>query len=664
MGIAVESDPAALPGLRLLGPIALTRDGGAVALPPSRKLRALLAYLALAREPVSRSQLCELLWDAPSDPRGELRWCLSKLRRLLDSPGRRRVMAHDDALYLDLQDCEVDALAVSRVTQTGLAAIDVATCRTLLGHCRGELLEGLELDRAPLFTGWLTAQRRHFRSCQTALLDRLVQGVDDAEALGYLERWLELAPFERRAHAQLLMLLARGERLREGEEHLAAAVQLFESSGLDAGPLVATWRNARGAGSASLLAVTEPPSPGADGDSAARRRASIAVMPFADQSDPPGGRGGPADALAHDVITRLAKLRSLFVIAQGTVFALHERQMSAGEAGRTLNVDYVVGGAVRRRHRHLLVSVELAETRSARILWAETFSRSVDDAFAVLEEIGNRIVVSVASEIETLERNRAILKPPESLDAWEAFHRGLWHMYRFEKAHNERARALFHQAMRLDPTFSRAYAGLSFTHFQDAFQGWDARAPQTELALQTARQSLLADDRDPAAHWAMGRALWLRGTHAPAVAELAHAVDLSPNYALAHYNLAFVNGTAGDAQAAIASADTSRDLSPFDPMLFGMFGARAMALVRLERFDEAGDWAVKAAARPNAFAHIQAIAAYTLALARRDDEARGYWNNVQQAAPGYRIERFLDAFRFDAHGTALYHEAARRLGTG
>jgi len=664
VGTVVESDPPSLPELRLLGPIALMRDGAAVALPPSRKLRALLAYLALAHGPVSRSQLCELLWDAPSDPRGELRWCLSKLRRALDSPGRRRVVAHDDALHLDLQDCEVDALAVARVTQAGLAAIDVATCRTLLGRCRGELLEGLELDRAPLFTGWLTAQRRRFRSCQTALLDRLVQGVDDAEALGYLERWLELAPFERRAHALLLMLLARGERLREGEEHLAAAVQLFESSGLDAGPLVAAWRNARGAGSTSLLSVTEPTSPGVDGDTAARRRASIAVMPFADQSDPPGGRGGPADALAHDVITRLAKLRSLFVIAQGTVFALHDRQMSAGEAGRTLNVDYVVGGVVRRRHRHLLVSVELAETRSARILWAETFSRSVDDAFAVLEEIGNRIVVSVASEIETLERNRAILKPPESLDAWEAFHRGLWHMYRFEKAHNERARALFQQAMRLDPTYSRAYAGLSFTHFQDAFQGWEARAPQAELALQAARQSLLADDRDPAAHWAMGRALWLRGTHAAAVAELAHAVDLSPNYALAHYNLAFVNGTAGDAQAAIASADTSRDLSPFDPMLFGMFGARAMALVRLERFDEAGDWAVKAAARPNAFAHIQAIAAYTLALARRDDEARGYWNSVQEAAPGYRIDRFLDAFRFDAHGTALYREAARRLGTG
>ena len=611
-----------------------------------------------------RSQLCELLWDAPSDPRGELRWCLSKLRRLLDDPERQRVVAHDDALHLDLEDCDVDVHALLRVTQSGLATANIATCRTLLAQCRGELLEGLELDRAPLFSGWLTAQRRRFRSCQTALLDRLVHGVDDAEALGYLERWLELAPFERRAHELMLALLARGERLREGEEHLAAAVRLFETSGLDAGPLVAAWRHARGAGAAPLPLVLETAPAAPDVDATRQRRASIAVMPFVDQSDPPGGRGGPADALAHDVITRLAKLRSLFVIAQGTVFALHERKMGAGEAGRTLDVDYVVGGTLRRRDRHLLVSVELAESRSARILWAETFSRSVDDAFAVLEEIGNRIVVSVASEIETLERNRAILKPPESLDAWEAFHRGLWHMYRFEKAHNERARALFQRAVRLDPTFSRAYAGLSFTHFQEAFQGWDARAPQVELALQAARQSLLADDRDPAAHWAMGRVQWLRGSHAPAVAELAHAVDLSPNYALAHYNLAFVNGTAGDAQAAIASADTSRDLSPFDPMLFGMFGARAMALVRLERFDEAGDWAVKAAARPNAFAHIQAIAAYTLALAGRHDDARGYWSNVQQAAPGYGLDRFLDAFRFDAHGTALYREAARRLAAG
>ena len=79
--------------VRLLGPLTLTRDGVALALPASRKVRALLAYLSLAPRAVTRSQLCELLWDVPNDPRGELRWCLSKIRSLVDEPGRRRVDA-------------------------------------------------------------------------------------------------------------------------------------------------------------------------------------------------------------------------------------------------------------------------------------------------------------------------------------------------------------------------------------------------------------------------------------------------------------------------------------------------------------------------------------------------------------------------------------------
>jgi hypothetical protein len=158
------------------------------------------------------------------------------------------------------------------------------------------------------------------------------------------------------------------------------------------------------------------------------------------------------------VITRLAKLRTLFVIAQGSVFARHQRNIGPEEAGRMLNVDYVVSGSLRRADNRITVTVELAETRTARIVWAEVFNRKRDDAFLVMDEIGNRIVASVASEIETIERNRAILRPPSSLNAWESYHRGLWHMYRFSKSDNERARHFFEAAIRLDPTFSRAYA--------------------------------------------------------------------------------------------------------------------------------------------------------------------------------------------------------------
>jgi tetratricopeptide (TPR) repeat protein len=308
------------------------------------------------------------------------------------------------------------------------------------------------------------------------------------------------------------------------------------------------------------------------------------------------------------------------------------------------------------------VTVELAETRTARIVWAEIFNEKADDALLVLDEIGNRIVASIASEVEAIERNRAILRPPNSLDAWEAHHRGLWHMYRFSKADNERARHFFEMAVRLDPTFARAYAGLSFTHFQNAFQGWAKRAPEMDRAYEAAGQSLMADDRDPAAHWAMGRALWLRGQHDQSVVELERTIDLSPNFALGHYTLAFVHSQAGDAHAAIASSDHSRQLSPYDPLLFGMLGARAMALVRLGRLEEAAGWAVKAAARPNAHPHIRAIAAYSLALAGSLEEARTYAAAIRKSIPGYSIENFLGAFHFDPQGAALFCKGAKRIG--
>ncbi|HEX2114250.1 MAG TPA: transcriptional regulator [Alphaproteobacteria bacterium] len=652
--------------IQLLGPLSVSRDGTALPLPASRKVRALLAYLALAPHPVPRSQLCELLWDVPNDPRGELRWCLSKIRPLVDEPGQHRVDTQGDAVRLDLANCFVDAVEIARAMQAGVATHSPERLRALCALFTGDFIEGLEIDRSPMFSGWLTAQRRRFRSCHTALLEQLVGSVPDDDASAYLEQWLQLAPFDRHVHALLLGTLARRGLIREGEEHLAAAVRLFESEGLDCAPLREAWRSARAQGEsprvrdAVVFAAAVSPPAREDAASTASRRASIAVMPFIDRSTE-SVRGGAADALAHDVITRLAKLRSLFVIAQGTVFALHERRIGPEEAGRMLGVDYVVGGSVRRDGNRLTVTVELVETRSARIVWAEVFNHRVDDAFLVLDEIGNRIVASIAHEIETIERNRAILRPPNSLDAWEAHHRGLWHMYRFNKADNERAQHFFETAIRLDPTFARAYAGLSFTHWQNAFQGWTAREPEIRRAFESAGQSLMVDDRDPAAHWAMGRALWLCGRQDQSVVELERAVDLSPNFALGHYTLAFVHSQAGDAEAAIVSSDHSRHLSPFDPLLFGMMGARAMALVRLQRFDEAAEWGVKAAARPNAHAHILAIAAYSLALADRLDEARAYMAAVRKSVPGYGVDDFLTAMHFAPAGATLFRRAARRI---
>jgi TolB-like protein len=635
----------------------MARDGAVLALPASRKVRALLAYLALAPRAVTRSQLCELLWDVPDDPRGELRWCLSKLRRLVDAPGRPRLVSQADTVRLELVDCVVDAAEVAAAIDAGPETLAPERLQALARWFAGDVAEGLAIDRSPTFSAWLAAQRRRFRECQAILLQQLVARGPDSEAAGHLEAWLEIAPLDLHVHALLFARLARRGQRHEGDEHLAASIRRFEAEGAEAQTLREAWRRAKAEAAVSVQAVDRD-----EAVAAASRRASIAVMPFVDQSAEAGARGGAADALAHDVITRLAKLRSLFVIAQGTVFALHDRQIAAPEAGRMLKVDYVVGGSLRRHGQRLTVMVELAEASTGRIAWADTFDRNYDDALLVLDEIGNRIVASIASEIETIERNRAILRPPSSLDAWEAHHRGLWHMYRFNQADNELARHFFELAVRLDPTFARAHAGLSFTHFQNAFQGWSKRAPAVDRAFAAASQSLMVDDRDPAAHWALGRALWLKGRHDQSIGELEQAIDLSPNFAQGHYALAFVQSQAGDPAAAIASSDHSRRLSPFDPLLFGMLGARAMALVRLGRFDEAAEWGVKAAARPNAHAHILAIAAFSLALADRRDEGLAFVATIRRMLPRYGIDDFLAAMQFAPEGEQLFRKAAKRLG--
>lgn len=672
MGTAVEThmesavpyrnDRKAALRVQLLGPLGLDRNGAPVKLPSSRKVRALLAYLALSTQALNRSHLCELLWDVPNDPRGELRWCLSKLRALVDESGHRRIAAQGDLVALDLKGCHVDVTEITAAMAQGIDTLPVERLRELCRLFTGDFLDGLEVGRCPLFDNWLIAQRRRFRACHVAVLEHLAAHLPamSDEIFPNVEKWIELAPFDQRAHLALLEALAGRGRLGECDEHLAATARRFEAEEVDFLPLRAAWQalKERRAGARIVSAAREQVA--SEANAAPARRVSLAVMPL----DEPANEGGHglARGLTHDIIARLAKLRGFFVIAQGSVFALAERRIASADAAARLDVDYVASGTLRRHEGRLRVTIELAKTRTARIIWAETFNRRLDDAFLMLDEIGNEIVSGVAGEIETAERNRAVLKAPSSLNAWEAYHRGLWHMYRFTKAENDRARHFFETALKLDPTFSRAYAGLSFTHWQSAFQHWADREEETARAFEAAGQGLIADDHDPAAHWAMGRALWLHGRGEESLAELERSVELSPSFALGHYALSFVRSQSGDPRAAIGSSDYSRRLSPFDPLLFGMLSARALAHVRLGEYEEAAVWAVRATARPNAHPTILAIAALCLALAGRTDDGRAFIAAIRKTLPDYRFADFLSTFQFPADTASLFQQGAERIG--
>lgn len=628
--------------------------------------------------PVTRSRLCELLWDIPDDPRGELRWCLSRLRRALGARDGACIEAQGDTLTLDRSHIFIDAVAVEDALRSGFATLDLDALHRLEALFHGPFADGLELDRSPEFASWVDAQRRRFRAAHIELIEQLVARSDGAqERLLCIEKWLQQSPFDVRAHDALLTALLHNGRIEEAEHHLAAAIRAFETEGLNWLPIREGWRAKRNATLHEQIIVpmsgpdraprieTHIESIATETPATKARRASICVMPFVHRTSDSAIRGGVADGLTDDIITRLAKLRSLFVIARGSVYALAERQVAAAEAGKLLNVDYVASGTLQIDHGRLHVSVELSDAHRGCIVWAEDFKCKPDDLLQAIDQIGNRIVASLAEEIEGAERKRALLKSPNSLDSWEAYHRGLWHMYRFSERDNALAAHFFECSVRQDPTFARAYAGLSFTHFQNAFLlRPENRQKEIDLAYDAAGHSLLADDRDPAAHWAMGRALWLRGRQDDALLELQQCVNLSPNFALGHYTLGFVQCQSGDPRLAITATDFSRNLSPFDPLTFAMLASRALAHLRLGDYREAAEWGLKGAMRPNAHTHVLAIAANCLAAADRIDEARAYVAMIHKRSPGYRIGDFINAFRFDEDALALFRKHASLIGLG
>lgn len=651
--------------IRLLGPVRVLRDGVEVRLPRSRKVRALLGFLALESLPKSRSRLCDLLWEIPNDPRGELRWCLSKLRGVLDQ-GRRRVLTTPESLIaLDLSDCLVDAVAVERLAQndiTSAASEQLAAAIALFG---GDLLDGLTVEGAELM-GWLVACRQRYRALHTALVGEMaLREAPDSEArLRWLETWLELAPFDHRAHEAMVETLIKTGHPRQAQDHVNRTIRAFEQEGLDWGPVRAAWQSARLEGknlaTVEMTSAALSPPLVATPEAGLPRPGSVLIMPFGHHTP---GLDQLASGLTEELVTRLAKLRVLFVIARGTSYALQARGLDAQEAARLLNVEYVVSGTVRRQGDGLAIHVELAHSQDAGIVWADRADAMGAEPLGFLDATVDRIVAAIAEQIEQAECKRAISKPPSSLDAWESYHRGLWHMYLFTGSDNQTAQQYFQTALALDPSFARAHAGLSFTHFQNVFLNLKAdRQYETMQALESATRSVASDDRDPAAHWAMGRALWLRGESAEAVTELERSVELGPSFALGHYTLGFLHSQAGDPQTAIAACDTSRELSPFDPLQFAMLASRALAHIRLGQSEQAAEWAVKAVGRPNAHVHILAIAATSLSLCGRRDPARALVARIRSGLPGYDIEAFLRSFRFPPEAERLFRRAAKPIG--
>lgn len=374
-------------------------------------------------------------------------------------------------------------------------------------------------------------------------------------------------------------------------------------------------------------------------------RPSIAVLPFrlVGASDP---NLLIADALPHDLITELSRLHWLFVIARGSSFRFRGADARLEDVRSKLNVKYCLTGVIELSGKTMTLSVELSDTRDKGIVWSERFRAGVADVHEVRERIIDAVMSAVEVRIPFNEAQRALLKSPENLDAWSAYHLGLQHMYRFNRTDNETAAGLFERAVTLEPGFARAYAGLSFTHFQNAFLRYADDAGAKKLAQHYAAKCLERDPLDPFGHFTMGRAQWLRGDLEASLPWLERANTLNPNYAQARYARGWTEALLGSADASQVNVAAALALSPLDPLVYGMLGVRALSYLAHDDNARAADWAERAANSPGAHALIEMIAAAAHGLNGNEAKAQAWASSAHARASYLNGDDFLRAFPF------------------
>jgi len=389
----------------------------------------------------------------------------------------------------------------------------------------------------------------------------------------------------------------------------------------------------------------------------------IAVLPLYPLSqDPQLGLLG--DALAQEVILELSRVHWLFVIARGSSFKFRGQEVDLAQAGAMLGASYILTGTIMQQASQCVVAVELCRASDHNVIWAGRFTTPVDELMHMRSTLAGEIVGALEPRLQLSEAMQAAKVPTELLDAWAAYHRGLWHMYRFNQRDNASAAHLFAQAVRLDPGFARAHAGLSFTHFQNAFLGFSPDiAGETRLARAQAVKCMELDPLDPFVNLTMGRAEWLSGNLEAGLPWMERSVALSPNYAFAIYNSALVGTILGDGETNERRVARAISLSPIDPLNYAMLATRALTHAVRGNYETAAEWAERAVRSPNAHVQIYAIAALANELSGNRSKAEGYVGHIRRSRPGYDKSDFLKSFPFrDAETRRQAERALQRLG--
>src|SRR5215813_9768653 len=179
MSETIPSDDSSLAAgtleVRVLGELTVLRKGEPVELPPSRKTRALLAYLAVIDRSQQRERLCRMFWDLPDDPRGALRWSLTKIRAIVNGDGQDRLVTDRNSVALRSQAIALDLRPVKALAMRGVAELATSELEAGAALLRGGFLEDLALPRCPEFEAWRTSHCNELDLIKARFLQALIE---------------------------------------------------------------------------------------------------------------------------------------------------------------------------------------------------------------------------------------------------------------------------------------------------------------------------------------------------------------------------------------------------------------------------------------------------------------------------------------------------------
>ncbi|AZO70890.1 MAG: tetratricopeptide repeat protein [Mesorhizobium sp.] len=365
---------------------------------------------------------------------------------------------------------------------------------------------------------------------------------------------------------------------------------------------------------------------------------SVAVLPFSNLSGDPEQQYF-ADGMVDDIITGLARIKWLFVIARNSTFTYKHRAVDVKQVGRELGVRYVLEGSVRKAGDSVRVTGQMIDASTGAHVWAERYDRSSKDIFALQDEIALSVVGAIAPSVRKAEIERVRRKRPDSLDAYDLVLQAQPDVDSGMPGQVTRALVLLDRAIALEPTYALAHGNAAMCH-HCLFLRAGLQEINRAASIRHARSAIVHGRDDALALTWAGFSIGMDAhDRSAAFTALEAALAISPSSALTYILGSVILGWSGEAERAIEWSEQGMRLSPFDPWAWAAFDAQAMSHLLRGRYEEACRAAYKSVqANPaHSITYVQLAAA--LAKLGRLDEARAAAARVLELQPAFRYSR-------------------------